>query len=79
MDFLKIDGFFIKGLLSDHMNPAIVEAITQIGHTAGLQVIAEWVVNEAMLGRLREIGIDFAHGYAFGRPAMLVSQPALVG
>jgi len=71
VDFLKIDGYFIKGLLSDHMNPAIVEAITQIGHTAGLQVIAEWVEDEAMLDRLREIGIDFAQGYALGRPGPL--------
>lgn len=76
VDFLKIDGYFIKGLLNDHMNPAIVEAITQIGHTAGLKVIAEWVEDIAMLNRLREIGIDYAQGYAIGRPTTLAPLPS---
>lgn len=75
VDFLKIDGFFIKDLFSDHMNPAIVEAITRIGHTAGLRVIAEWVEDDAALQHLRTLNIDFAQGYATGRPRSLKDAP----
>ncbi|TNF34796.1 MAG: EAL domain-containing protein, partial [Gammaproteobacteria bacterium] len=68
VDYVKIDGVFIKNLLQDPMNSAIVEAITQISHTAKLKVIAEWVEDEAVLNKLAEMGIDFAQGYAINKP-----------
>ena len=74
VDYLKIDGVFVKDLLQDPMNPAIVDAITQIGHTAGLKVIAEWVEDEAILQRLADMGIDFAQGYAIDRPSLITSH-----
>ncbi len=74
VDFLKIDGMFIRDLSKDPMNRAIVEAITRIGHTAQLKVIAEWVEDQAALDQLVDIGIDFAQGYAIDRPT-----PALTG
>ncbi|HEY9051975.1 MAG TPA: EAL domain-containing protein [Gammaproteobacteria bacterium] len=78
VDFLKIDGVFIKNLLRDPMNSAIVEAITQIGHAASLKVIAEWVEDEAVLSKLAEMGIDFAQGYAINKPTRIadsIDQP----
>jgi diguanylate cyclase (GGDEF)-like protein/PAS domain S-box-containing protein len=75
VDFLKIDGVFIKGLLQEPMNVAIVEAITQIGHAAGLKVIAEWVEDETLLSRLAEMGIDFAQGYAINKPTRVDDAP----
>jgi len=71
VDYLKIDGVFIRDLLLDPMNTAIVDAITQIGHAANLKVIAEWVEDKAMLSKLADMGIDFAQGYAIDRPAQV--------
>jgi diguanylate cyclase (GGDEF)-like protein/PAS domain S-box-containing protein len=79
VDFLKIDGFFIKGLLDEQMNAAIVEAITRVGHTAGLMVVAEWVEDTHTLERLHELGIDFAQGYAIGHPAPLDTAGGTAG
>jgi Amt family ammonium transporter len=53
----------------------MVAAINQIGHAMGLKTIAEWVENEAVLDELREIGVDFAQGYAIGRPSPLPDGP----
>ena len=67
-DYLKIDGSFIKDLLDDPMDHAIVEAVNRIGHVAGLKTIAEFVESEPIRGRLHEIGVDYAQGYAIQRP-----------
>jgi diguanylate cyclase (GGDEF)-like protein len=70
-DFLKIDGAFIRDMLDDPMDAAIVEAINNIGHVAGLKTIAEFVESEAIRARLIEIGVDYAQGYAIHRPEAL--------
>lgn len=69
VDFLKIDGGFVKDMLHDETDAAMVEAIHQIGHIMGLQTIAEYVEDEAILGRVRDMGIDFGQGYAIHIPA----------
>ncbi len=79
IDFLKIDGSFIKGLLEDPMNASIVEAITRIGHSAKLRMIAEWVESREVYDQLIEIGIDYAQGYAIARPAPIVEQAQIDG
>jgi len=71
-DIIKIDGAFVRGMLDDPMDEAIVECIQRIGHVAGLTVVAEWVENERILDRLHEMGIDYAQGYALGRPRPLI-------
>ena len=71
VDFLKIDGYFIRDLFTNPMNAAIVDAITLVGHTAKMQLIAEWVESEEIRDKLVEIGIDFAQGYAIERPRPL--------
>ncbi len=71
VDFLKIDGAFVKDLLDDPIDAAMVEAINQIGHVMKIRTIAEFVENDETFERLRQIGVDFAQGYAIDRPRAL--------
>ncbi|MEX2481515.1 MAG: EAL domain-containing protein [Gammaproteobacteria bacterium] len=68
VDFLKIDGAFVRDMVSDAMDFAMVRSINDIGHVMGKQTIAEFVENEATLELLRSLGVDFAQGYQIGRP-----------
>jgi diguanylate cyclase (GGDEF)-like protein len=68
VDFLKIDGAFVRDMLAEPMNHEIVLAINNIAHAMGMKTIAEFVETEGTLNRLREIGVDFAQGHAVGRP-----------
>jgi diguanylate cyclase (GGDEF)-like protein/PAS domain S-box-containing protein len=68
VDFLKIDGLFVKDILDDPMDLAMVKSINEIGHVMGKQTIAEFVENAAILEKLKEIGVDYAQGYGIGRP-----------
>lgn len=63
VDYLKIDGAFVKDMAHDPIDFAMVEAINKIGQVMGLQTIAEFVESEAILQRLREIGVDYVQGY----------------
>jgi diguanylate cyclase (GGDEF)-like protein len=71
VDYLKIDGAFVRDLQNDPMDYAIVQAINEIGHAVGLHTIAEFVENKETLASLDEIGIDFAQGYYIERPHSL--------
>lgn len=71
VDYLKIDGGFVKGLAADDIDLAMVESIHHIGHIMGLKTIAEWVESEAILLKLRHIGVDYGQGYALGHPRPL--------
>jgi len=71
VDFLKIDGSFVKDMNTDPMNRAIVEAIHQVGHTLSIRTIAEFVENQDIVDHLRDIGVDFGQGYHFSRPEPL--------
>jgi len=68
VDFLKIDGCFVKDIMTDKIDSAMVEAINNIGHVMGLKTIAEFVEDDAILAKLREMGIDYAQGFGVGRP-----------
>jgi diguanylate cyclase (GGDEF)-like protein len=68
VDYLKIDGHFVKNILDNAMDRAIVEAINQIGHVVGLKTIAEFVESEAIRRQLCEIGADYAQGFGLHRP-----------
>lgn len=68
VDYLKIDGAFVKDMLLDPIDCAMVEAINHIGHLMGIQTIAEFVENEQIQEKLREIGVDFAQGYGIEKP-----------
>lgn len=67
-DYIKIDGGFVRDMLEDPMDAAIVQAINNIGHVAGLKTIAEFVENAAIQTRLREMGVDYAQGYGIHCP-----------
>ncbi len=64
--YLKIDGSFVRGAVDDPINRAMVESINHMGHILGLQTIAEWAENPATLTLLRDLGVDYAQGYALG-------------
>ena len=68
VDFLKIDGSFVKDMLDNPIDHAMVEAINQIGHVMGKKTIAEFVENDVIFERLKCIGVDYAQGYGIGRP-----------
>jgi len=67
-DYLKIDGMFVGNLSQDRVDYAMVRSIKEIGHVMGKQVIAKSVESEAVLDKLREIGVDYAQGFAVGTP-----------
>jgi len=71
VDYLKIDGSFVKDMLNDPIDFAMVNAINQIGHVMGIQTIAEFVENVDILEALRKLGVDYAQGYGVDRPAPL--------
>lgn len=68
VDFLKIDGTFVRGIASDPVNAAMVESINRVGKVMGIRTVAEYVEDEATLARLREIGVDYVQGYGRHRP-----------
>ena len=68
VDFIKIDGMFVKDIVEDPIDLAMVTAINRIGQVMGKRTIAEFVESEAVVGLLREIGVDFAQGYHIGVP-----------
>ena len=74
VDFLKIDGSFIKDMMNDPVDLAMVESINHIGHVMGIQTIAEFVENEAVLNKLREIGVNYAQGYYIHKPSPLLGS-----
>jgi ammonium transporter, Amt family len=73
VDFLKIDGSFVKDIETDPIDLAMVQAINAIGHVMGLKTIAEYVSNEAILDSIRRIGVDYGQGYHLGEPQPLAS------
>ncbi|MGE8418311.1 EAL domain-containing protein [Pseudomonas sp.] len=70
VDFLKIDGSFVKDMLDDPVNRAMVEVINHIGHVMGKRTIAEFVETPMIEQALQEIGVDYAQGYLIERPQM---------
>jgi EAL domain-containing protein (putative c-di-GMP-specific phosphodiesterase class I) len=71
VDFLKIDGVFVKDVVDDPINLAMVKSINDIGKVMGKRTIAEFVENDGILEKLREVGVDYAQGYRVGRPKPL--------
>lgn len=71
VDYLKIDGSLIKDLENDSVNITMVKSIIHIGHSMGLETIAEYVENNAILDILRNLEIDFVQGYGIAKPVPL--------
>lgn len=77
VDYLKIAGVFIKDMITDPMDYAIVDSINRISHILGMQTIAEAVEDADTLARLTELKVDFAQGYYIGQPRALVEDTRL--
>ncbi|GAB3189751.1 ammonium transporter [Hydrogenophaga aquatica] len=73
VDFLKIDGSFVKDIETDPIDLAMVQAINAIGHVMGLKTIAEYVSSPAIMDRIQDIGVDFGQGFHLGEPRPLAS------
>ena len=78
VDFVKIDGAFVRDLLSDRVSYAMVKAITHVAHEMGLQVVAEFVETAEIARILAQLDIEFAQGYLFSPPCPIEKIPASV-
>jgi len=68
VDFIKIDGSFVRRMREEAVDSAIVEAVNRIAHISGIRTIAEFVEDAEAMERLRAMGVDFAQGWAVARP-----------
>lgn len=68
VDYLKIDGVFIRQILADKTSAAIVEAIAKVASVMGIQTVAEYVESEEVSELLASIGVDFAQGFGIHKP-----------
>jgi len=74
VDYLKIDGMFIRDLLRDKTDRIFVKSIIDIAHALNIKAVAEFVENDELLQLVRELGADYAQGFAIGRPFVLAPQ-----
>jgi len=68
VDYLKIDGMFVKDIVDDPIDRAMVKSINEIGQVMGMKTIAEFVENNEIKGMLKEIGVNYVQGYAIDKP-----------
>lgn len=68
VDYLKIDGMFVKDIVDDPIDYAMVKSINEIGQMMGMQTIAECVENDAIKGMLEKIGVNYVQGNGIGKP-----------
>ncbi|MDX2315143.1 MAG: DUF1631 family protein [Gammaproteobacteria bacterium] len=73
VDFVKIDGKLVVDILASSKDLAVVRSINEIGHLLGKQTIAEFVENDKILDRIRELGVDYAQGFGIEKPVLLES------
>jgi diguanylate cyclase (GGDEF)-like protein len=71
VDFLKIDGSFVRTILKDRIAHAMVSSINQIGHVMNLKTIAEFVESDELATQLEHLDIDYLQGYAIAKPSPL--------
>jgi diguanylate cyclase (GGDEF)-like protein len=70
-DYLKIDGHFVKDIMDDPIDEAMVDCINRMGQLIGVKTIAEFVENEMILQKLANLGVNYAQGYGISRPEIL--------
>jgi EAL domain-containing protein (putative c-di-GMP-specific phosphodiesterase class I) len=71
VDYLKIDGSFVKDLQRDPIDRAVTETINHIGHIMGIKTVAEFAESIAIVEELQKMGVDFAQGYGVCTPVPL--------
>ena len=68
VDYLKIDGAFVKNISHNLISQVLVEGFNSIAHAMNIETIAEFVEDETILEKLREMGVDYAQGYGIAHP-----------
>ncbi|MBL1142509.1 MAG: EAL domain-containing protein [Proteobacteria bacterium] len=68
VDYLKIDGLFVKDIVNDPIDYALVKSINEVGHILNVKTIAEFVENHETKGMLKAIGVDYVQGYGIAKP-----------
>ena len=76
VDYLKIDGGFVKNMERDAIDKAMTETINRIGHIMGIKTVAEYAENDAIIQELRTMGVDYAQGYGVCKPTPLFERSA---
>jgi diguanylate cyclase (GGDEF)-like protein/PAS domain S-box-containing protein len=76
VDYLKIDGSFVRGILHDPIDREMVRSINEIGHLTGKLVIAEFAESAEIIQTLTALGVDYAQGYGIAQPSRLAKTPA---
>lgn len=79
VDCLKIDGHFVRNMVDDPVDRAMVASINQVGHLMGMRTVAEFVEDEQLVEALKEIGIDYAQGYCIAKPTPFVAALEQLG
>jgi diguanylate cyclase (GGDEF)-like protein/PAS domain S-box-containing protein len=77
VDFLKIDGSFVKEILHDPIDREMVRSINEIGHLTGKQTIAEFAENLEIINMLRSLGVDYAQGYGVSQPQRVLKAASV--
>ncbi|MFO1426709.1 MAG: EAL domain-containing protein [Steroidobacteraceae bacterium] len=78
VDFLKIDGQFVRNVATDAVDRSMVQAIVQVGRTLGIATVAEKVESGAVLDALAALGVDYAQGFHLARPAPIAGLEAML-
>ena len=69
VDFLKIDGIFVKNMNNNDFDFSIVKAVNEVAHVLGIRTIAEYVENQEILDKLKSVNVDYAQGYLIDKPS----------
>jgi EAL domain-containing protein (putative c-di-GMP-specific phosphodiesterase class I) len=79
VDYLKIDGSFVRNIVSDPIDRAMADTINRVGHIMGLQTVGEFAESPEAIAELRSLGVDFAQGYGVQRPQALPAPVSAIG
>ena len=71
VDYLKIDGEFVRDILEDDKSYVFIRSMTEVGHCLDMKVIAEFVESDTMFDKLREANVDYIQGYTVGKPVSI--------
>ena len=74
LDIIKIDGSFVRDMLTDPVSHLMVKAVTDIGHRLGLEVVAEWVTDTPTVQALTALGVNRVQGFGLHRPELALFQ-----
>ena len=72
VDYLKIDGSFVRQIVNDPVSSSMVSAINEVGHAMNIKTIAEFVETQSIINALSDLNVDFGQGYAFAKPIPLI-------